>query len=150
MPVRGGAGVLSLLLLGSSGVACASAQQQDDGSACTLGWAERNAKETSIAHGLNRQLLAQLTANGFTFTELEKAGEKRGVHCKGSCFPYLQTKAAEQLLNATVNAGAWIKLNSALRTSAQQYLLWRWAALGRNKISKASRPGGSGRPAIAL
>ena len=29
MPVRGGAGVLSLLLLGSSGVACASAQQQD-------------------------------------------------------------------------------------------------------------------------
>ena len=119
----------------------ASAQQQDDGSACTLGWAERHAKETSIAHGLNRQLLAQLTANGFTFTELEKAGEKRGVHCKGSCFPFLQTKASEQLLNATVNAGAWIKLNSALRTSSQQYLLWRWAALGRIKISKASRPG---------
>ena len=60
-----------------------------------------------------------------------------------SVFPWLQTPAADALISAVSKSGKTLSVNSALRTLAQQYLLYRWKNLGLCKITAAAAPGRS-------
>ena len=53
--------------------------------------------------------------------------------------PYLSAKAKAALLDVS----GTVQINSAFRTVAQQYLLFRWKAQGRCGISAAATPGNS-------
>ena len=59
-------------------------------------------------------------------------------------FPFLQANAVEGLRRALQERpNATLEVSSALRTLAQQYLLYRWSQLGRCGISIAAPPGRS-------
>ena len=61
-------------------------------------------------------------------------------------FPYLQTPAVNALETAANNGAptqGTLVINSALRTLAQQYLLYKWAENNRCGISIAASPGNS-------
>ena len=76
---------------------------------------------------------------GYSFTKLDP----KWVHCSGACEPYLQTKAANALIAAAKSKNDFISLNSALRSSAQQWLLYDWYKRGKCGIGLAARPGTS-------
>src|SRR4029078_11388615 len=59
-----------------------------------------------------------------------------------SVYPYLEQKAHDGLVAATKSCGT-ISINSAFRTLAQQYLLYRWYQNGQCGISLAAVPGNS-------
>ena len=64
------------------------------------------------------------------------------VKVSGSAvLPYLGAPAKQALLN--VAATRSVQINSAFRTVAQQYLLYRWFQLGRCSITAAATPGRS-------
>ena len=112
-------------------------QADDD---CTLGTA--TGCSTYIANGLTLQLIAKLNSmeNGVTFSSIEN----ENVRCSGACTPWLQSPAATKLIAATEEKGDFITINSGYRSSAQQYLLYRWY-LNSNQcgIQLAARPGTS-------
>jgi hypothetical protein len=58
-------------------------------------------------------------------------------------FPFLQTPAADALARAQTARGTSMRINSALRTLPQQYLLYRWYQTGKCGISLAAAPGKS-------
>jgi uncharacterized protein (TIGR03382 family) len=64
------------------------------------------------------------------------------VFTGGAVLPYMSEEARADLLAAAA-AGGTIELNSAYRTVAQQYLLWRWFQAGRCGITAAADPGES-------
>lgn len=66
-----------------------------------------------------------------------------GLSLGSSVFPYLQTPAAEAVIAAQKARGATMSVNSALRSLAQQYLLYRWYKTGRCGIGLAASPGKS-------
>ncbi len=95
---------------------------------------------TSIVAGLSRQLIDEI--NCLRPDTLESfAGN--GVRVNDGVFPFVQP-AAKRGLRAAINArGANMTVNSALRTLAQQYLLYKWWQQGRCGISLAASPGRS-------
>jgi hypothetical protein len=59
-------------------------------------------------------------------------------------FPYLQVEARDHLVRVLdAHKNATMKINSALRTVAQQYLVWRWSASKTCGVELATRPGES-------
>jgi hypothetical protein len=66
-----------------------------------------------------------------------------GLALGAAVFPYLQTPAADALINAQKARGVTMSINSGLRTLPQQYLLYRWAKSGLCGISIAAAPGTS-------
>jgi D-alanyl-D-alanine carboxypeptidase len=59
-------------------------------------------------------------------------------------FPYLQAEARDRLVRVLdAHKNATMKINSALRTVAQQYLVWRWSASKSCGVELATRPGES-------
>jgi hypothetical protein len=59
-------------------------------------------------------------------------------------FPYLQQEARDRLVHVLdTHKNATMKINSALRTVAQQYLVWRWSASKTCGVELATRPGES-------
>jgi hypothetical protein len=59
-------------------------------------------------------------------------------------FPYMQSDARDHLVRVLdAHKNATMKLNSALRTVAQQYLVWRWSASKSCGVELATRPGES-------
>lgn len=69
--------------------------------------------------------------------------EGGGVHfTSGAVLPYLHPTAITDL-KATAAATGDIEVNSAFRTVAQQYLLYRWYQTGRCGIPAAATPGNS-------
>ncbi|HTQ03401.1 MAG TPA: M15 family metallopeptidase [Polyangiaceae bacterium] len=59
-------------------------------------------------------------------------------------FPYMQADARDHLVRVLdAHKSAQMKLNSALRTVAQQYLVWRWSASKSCGVELATRPGES-------
>lgn len=59
-------------------------------------------------------------------------------------FPYMQADARDHLVRVLdAHKSATMKLNSALRTVAQQYLVWRWSASKSCGVELATRPGES-------
>ena len=66
-----------------------------------------------------------------------------GLSLGSAVFPFLQTPAADALLQAQKARGTTMSINSALRTLPQQYLLYSWYKAGRCGISLAATPGNS-------
>jgi hypothetical protein len=66
-----------------------------------------------------------------------------GLSLGSAVFPYIQTGAANALINAQKARGVTMTINSGLRTLPQQYLLYRWYQTGRCGIGLAASPGTS-------
>lgn len=106
---------------GPSDVLCCP-KQSTTTSSCTLGTAL--GCSTAEASGLTSQLVSELIAMGYSFATFSGSST---ILCTSPCEPFLQTSALAAL-NAAVGAGKSIRLNSAYRSSAQQFLLYHWRA----------------------
>jgi hypothetical protein len=97
---------------------------------------------TSVVLELSRQIADEVDcmAPG-TLTSFTAGG---GIEFTGSAvLPYLAPDAKADLLAAQAAFGGTIQVNSAYRTVAQQYLLYRWWQEGRCGITAAATPGNS-------
>lgn len=106
---------------------------------CTLGSQAKSGCDTSIARGITDQILSELGNMGYSFQELDP----QWIHCDGSCVNQLQEEAANSLASAAQYKNDYITLNSAVRSSAQQYLLYQWYLEDICGISLAAVPGTS-------
>lgn len=76
---------------------------------------------------------------GYSFKTLDS----QWIHCASPCVNQLQSAAADSLANAAKSKNDYITLNSAWRSSAQQYLLYNWYNKGICGIGLAATPGTS-------
>jgi N-acetylmuramoyl-L-alanine amidase len=74
---------------------------------------------------------------GYSF----KALDTRWIH--SSVTSYLQAGAADSLASAAASKNDYITINSAFRTSAEQYLLYQWYQKKMCGITLAAQPGSS-------
>lgn len=102
---------------------------------CTLGTAA--GCSTAVADGITRQIVSELNSMGYSFTTLSSTWTR----CSSPCINSLQTAAANSLASVAQSKNDYITLNSAFRSAAQQYLLYRWQ--GTCGITIAARPGTS-------
>lgn len=94
---------------------------------------------TAILRGLSEQLIAEIEClRPGTMSPIDGLP---GVSLGDAALPYLQSRAADALEDAA--ASGTIYLTSALRSLAQQYLLYRWYLAGRCGIGLAASPGSS-------
>ncbi|MEZ4225082.1 MAG: M15 family metallopeptidase [Polyangiaceae bacterium] len=97
---------------------------------------------TSSVDGLSRQIIAQsrcIDAKAFV-----RVPTRPNLDVGSNVFLYMQADAREHFLRALAKRPKQkLKVNSALRTVAQQYLLRRWASDRRCGIKLASLPGES-------
>ena len=93
---------------------------------------------TASVAGLSEQLTAQLNCSGAaTLVRVEH----RNLRSDQAVF--LQPQATSSLIAAIDARGVVMTVNSAYRTAAQQYLLYRWGQQGRCEIGTVAAPGGS-------
>ena len=102
---------------------------------CILG--TQTGCSSSVANGLTNQIIAELGNMGYRFKSLDE----QWIHCSSPCS--LQSGAADSLAAAAASKNDFITLNSAFRSSAQQYLLYEWYLKGICGISLAASPGSS-------
>jgi hypothetical protein len=97
---------------------------------------------TASVDGLSRQIIAQarcIRPNAFV-----PLPSRPNLVVASQVFPYLELEARNQLLKAIdAHPKAKMTINSALRTVAQQYLVWRWSATKRCGVPLATPPGES-------
>jgi len=103
--------------------------------------AGHRACSTAVVRALSEQLIAEM--NCMVPGLMNSLEGIPGVNLGPAVMPYLQTPAAEALERAASRSGGTIWVNSAYRTIAQQYLLYRWYREGRCGIFLAAPPGGS-------
>ena len=105
---------------------------------CTLGTIT-GCDSTGPTAGITSQIVNQLNSWGYSFRGLDG----NSVHCPGwTCV--LQDSAASALEAAARSKNDYITLSSAFRSSAEQYVLYRWYLNGRQcGISLAAQPGQS-------
>ena len=95
---------------------------------------------TAVVLGLSKQIAAEV--NCMNPTGLSRfQSSSRITFTSSAVIPYLGAKAKSALESAA--AVRAIQINSAFRTVAQQYLLYRWYLSGRCGISAAAQPGRS-------
>ncbi|MBK7586244.1 MAG: D-alanyl-D-alanine carboxypeptidase family protein [Myxococcales bacterium] len=97
---------------------------------------------TSSVDGLSRQIVIQARCiDGRAFASVPS---RPNLVTARNVFLYLHAPARDHLVKALdANKTKKMTVNSALRTVAQQYLLWRWAAGQRCGIKLATPPGES-------
>jgi hypothetical protein len=97
---------------------------------------------TASVDGLSRQIIEQarcIRPNAFV-----PLPSRPNLVVLPQVFPYLESKARNQLLKALdAHPKTQMTINSALRTVAQQYLVWRWSATKRCGVPLATPPGES-------
>jgi hypothetical protein len=97
---------------------------------------------TASVDGLSRQIIAQarcIRPNAFV-----PLPSKPNLVIASQVFPYLELQARNQLVKALeARPNQKMTINSALRTVAQQYLVWRWSATKRCGVPLATPPGES-------
>lgn len=97
---------------------------------------------TASVDGLSRQIIAQarcIRPNAFV-----PLPSRPNLVIQSQVFPYLELEAKNQLVKALdAHPKAKMTVNSALRTVAQQYLVWRWSATKRCGVPLATPPGES-------
>jgi hypothetical protein len=97
---------------------------------------------TASVDGLSRQIIAQarcIRPNAFV-----PLPSRPNLVIQSQVFPYLELEAKNQLVKALdANPKTKMTVNSALRTVAQQYLVWRWSASKRCGVPLATPPGES-------
>jgi hypothetical protein len=112
----------------------------DEVSSLTVGTAVGRSCTTAIVRGLSEQLIDEI--NCLRPGTMRSIQGIPGVSLGGAVMPYLQTAAADGLRRAASRAGG-VSVNSAIRTLAQQYLLYRWYRSGSCGIGLAASPGNS-------
>jgi hypothetical protein len=97
---------------------------------------------TGSVKGLSKQIIAEARCmNADAYVAISDLGN---VSWSTIVFPYLEKPARDKLVSALkANPGKTMTINSALRTVAQQYVLYRWYQTGRCGISLAAKPGSS-------
>jgi len=97
---------------------------------------------TASVDGLSRQIIAQarcIKPNAFV-----PLPSRPNLVIASQVFPYLELQAKNQLVKALDSRPKQqMTVNSALRTVAQQYLVWRWSATKRCGVPLATPPGQS-------
>jgi hypothetical protein len=97
---------------------------------------------TASVDGLSRQIIEQarcLKQNAYV-----PLPTRPNLALASNVFPYLELEARNHLLKALdAHTSGKMTINSALRTVAQQYLVWRWAAGKRCGVQLATPPGES-------
>ncbi len=97
---------------------------------------------TASVDGLSRQIIAQarcIKPNAFV-----PLPSRPNLVIASQVFPYLELEARNHLLKAIdARPKQKMTINSALRTVAQQYLVWRWSATKRCGVPLATPPGES-------
>jgi hypothetical protein len=97
---------------------------------------------TASVDGLSRQIIAQarcIRPNAFV-----PLPSRPNLVIAPQVFPYLELEARDHLLKAVdARPKQKMTINSALRTVAQQYLVWRWSATKRCGVPLATPPGQS-------
>lgn len=108
------------------------------GGGCILGTIGGCDSSGSTA-GITAQIIAELNAMGYSFRTLNPSR----CHCPGfTCT--LQSSAADALEKACAAKGDFITLNSAFRSSAEQFVLYQWYEAGKKcGITLAAPPGSS-------
>jgi D-alanyl-D-alanine carboxypeptidase len=108
----------------------------------TVQWAAERACSTAHVDGLSRQIIEEsrcLDASAFS-----RVPHRKNLSSDGHVFLYLDAPARDHLLKALdAHPKLTLKVHSALRTVAQQYLLSRWGAGKRCGVQLANRPGES-------
>lgn len=95
---------------------------------------------TSVVGGLSQQLIDGVNCvQPGVLVAFSHPAIDPGV----AVWPYLQQPAAVSLVAAVEARAQVLGVNSAFRTLAQQYLLYRWYQLGQCSIALAARPGRS-------
>ncbi len=104
---------------------------------------ERSTCSTSVVLALSRQIAEEVDCLKPGQLIPFEAGPR--IQFNGSAIlPYLGAKARTDLYAAAAaGGGKIIRVNSAFRSVAQQYLLRRWFELGRCGITAAAQPGSS-------
>jgi hypothetical protein len=97
---------------------------------------------TAPVRGLSEQLVQEV--NCIQPGTLKSIANIPGVTLGSNAFPFLQAPAADALRNVTSN-GSSLTVNSALRSLAQQFVLYSWYVNGRctNVVTLAAAPGTS-------
>jgi hypothetical protein len=97
---------------------------------------------TASVDGLSRQIIEQgRCINPKAFVPLPP---RPNLVVNEHVFPYMEAAARDRLLKALdARKGSTMTINSALRTVAQQYLVWRWSASKRCGVQLATPPGES-------
>lgn len=97
---------------------------------------------TASVDGLSRQIIAQarcIKPNAFV-----PLPSRPNLVIASQVFPYLELEARDKLVKALDSKpNVKMTINSALRTVAQQYLVWRWSATKRCGVPLATPPGES-------
>ncbi len=96
---------------------------------------------TNAVAGLSTQLVDEIQC--LRPGTLKRIDGIQGLTLGSSVFPYLQAPAADALVATQKARGVTMSINSALRSLAQQYLLYRWYKTGRCGIGLAASPGKS-------
>jgi MYXO-CTERM domain-containing protein len=95
---------------------------------------------TAVVLGLSRQIADEVgCANPTGLVKLNAGGNLQIT--SNAVLPYLSMKGKTDV--EAVAQGRIVQINSAFRTVAQQYLLYRWYQLGRCGITAAATPGRS-------
>ncbi len=95
---------------------------------------------TATVIGLSKQIADEVGCGDPTGLVAFAAGGNVQI-TSNAVLPYLSAKGKTDLLDVAGNHV--VKINSAFRTVAQQYLLYRWYQLGRCGITAAATPGNS-------
>jgi hypothetical protein len=108
----------------------------------TVHEAAKNSCTTESIEGLSKQIIEESRCiNPNAVVPLpSRPNLLTGPHV----FPYLHVEARTHLLKILdAHKKTTLKVNSALRTVAQQYLVWRWSATKSCGVELATRPGES-------
>lgn len=108
----------------------------------TVHQAAQRTCSTSSVDGLSQQIIAEvrkLNPNGFS-----RVPKRPNLIADDNVFLYLNASARDGLLKVLdANKSRTMKINSALRTVAQQYLVVQWGAGKRCGVQLAALPGES-------
>ena len=108
----------------------------------TVAQAVANSCSTTSVKGLSQQIIAE--GNCINPNAYAKIPARSNLTLGSAVFPYLEKPARDQLVaSLDAHKGTKMTINSALRTVAQQHLLYSWYKGGRCSIKLAATPGNS-------
>ena len=108
----------------------------------TVAQAVANSCSTTSVKGLSEQIIAE--GNCITAGAYAQIPSRSNLTLGSAVFPFLEKPARDQLVaSLDAHKGTHMTINSALRTIAQQHLLYSWYQGGRCGIQLAAKPGNS-------
>jgi hypothetical protein len=105
--------------------------------------ARGSACSTTVVRGLTEQLVAEINCMHPDTLRSIASIPSVDLSSAATAAPYLTRDAAAALGRAAGRGSGSMRINSALRTLPQQYLLYRWKQRGLCGIRAAARPGRS-------